>query len=154
MRSLLRKFSFVRLLLLCILLEVYHLLRQELGVNYIFQTGSVSYANEYGTTQQDLLQIGRASYTNEYGTAQPDVVQKWQDQTSNNKPHHIIVVPYRNREDNLKQFIEYMGPYLSHNFASDTLSLFIVEQAENEPFNRGFLFNVALNELRQSNPAT
>ena len=130
-----RKFSFVRLLFLCILLEVHHLLRQELSVSQIFQTGRVSYANEYGTVQ-------------------PDLVQKGQDQTSNNKPHHVIVVPYRNREANLKQFIEYMGPYLSHNFASDTLSLFIVEQAENEPFNRGFLFNVALNELRQSNPAT
>jgi exopolysaccharide biosynthesis predicted pyruvyltransferase EpsI len=130
-----RKFSFVRLLFLCILLEVHHLLRQELSVSQIFQTGRVSYANEYGTVQ-------------------PDLVQKGQDQTSNNKPHHVIVVPYRNREANLKQFIEYMGPYLSRNFASDTFSLFIVEQADSEPFNRGFLFNVGLNELRESNPAT
>jgi hypothetical protein len=46
-----------------------------------------------------------------------------------------IIVPYRNREDHLKQFIPHMNKYLPD------AKIVIVEQADNKPFNRGKLIN-------------
>ncbi len=55
-----------------------------------------------------------------------------------------IVVPYRNREQHLSQFV----PHLSAYFARDKLDkeinyqVVIVEQANEKPFNRGALLNI------------
>lgn len=45
----------------------------------------------------------------------------------------LVVVPYRNREEHLKEFIEAMAQF----------EILIVEQAQGKPFNRAKLFNVA-----------
>lgn len=47
-----------------------------------------------------------------------------------------IIVPYRDREENLKQFIPHMNKYLPE------AEIFIVEQADGKPFNRGKLLNI------------
>lgn len=70
------------------------------------------------------------------------------------RPHHAIVVPFRNRTSHLEQFIAYMGPYLKRNFPHDDFSLYVMEQADNDHFNRGFLFNAGLTLLHQQMPAT
>ena len=62
--------SFAYLFLLFILLEVHNLLRRELDVSPLVQTGRVGNAHDYGTAQQHLVQIGRVSYANQYGTVQ------------------------------------------------------------------------------------
>jgi beta-1,4-galactosyltransferase 4 len=52
-----------------------------------------------------------------------------------------IVVPYRNREDQLEQFIPHMNKYLPE------AKIVIVEQADDKPFNRARLINVGFLEF-------
>lgn len=51
-----------------------------------------------------------------------------------------IIVPYRDREDHLKEFIPHMNKYLPD------AKIVIVEQADEKPFNRGKLLNVGFLE--------
>ncbi len=49
-----------------------------------------------------------------------------------------IIVPYRNREEHLKQFIPYMK-----NFLKDVpYHIYVIEQTDEKPFNRGSLLNI------------
>ena len=51
-----------------------------------------------------------------------------------------LIVPYRNREEHLKQFLPYMKDYLEkQNIAYEII---IVEQKDNRPFNRAKLMNI------------
>ena len=51
-----------------------------------------------------------------------------------------IIVPYRDREEHLEQFIPYMKGYLTKKGFS--FDFYIVEQEEGKPFNRGMLLNI------------
>lgn len=51
-----------------------------------------------------------------------------------------IVVPYRNRENHLKQFVPHMEEFLSRSIT--TFKMFFIEQADDKPFNRGKLINI------------
>ena len=51
-----------------------------------------------------------------------------------------IIVPYRDREEHLKQFIPYMKGYLNRKGFS--FDFYIIEQEDGKPFNRGKLLNV------------
>lgn len=55
-----------------------------------------------------------------------------------------VVVPYRNREEHLKEFIPYMEKYLSDEEID--YQILIVEQDEKKPFNRAKLLNVGFKE--------
>ncbi len=55
-----------------------------------------------------------------------------------------IVVPYRNREEHLKSFIPHMEKFLSEDEIE--YSIFIIEQADDKPFNRAKLLNVGFKE--------
>jgi predicted glycosyltransferase involved in capsule biosynthesis len=59
-----------------------------------------------------------------------------------------IVVPYRNREEHLGKFIPSMESYLSNK--EFTYRIFIVEQGDDKPFNRGKLLNVGFAESKES----
>jgi hypothetical protein len=58
-----------------------------------------------------------------------------------------IVVPYRNREEHLAEFIPYMENYLSQN--QIPFRIYIVEQSGSAPFNRGKLCNIGFDLSRQ-----
>lgn len=51
-----------------------------------------------------------------------------------------IIVPYRDREEHLKQFIPHMNMYLPD------ANIVIVEQTDEKPFNRGKLINIGFLE--------
>lgn len=51
-----------------------------------------------------------------------------------------IIVPYRDREDHLAQFIPHMNKYIPD------AKIVIVEQADEKPFNRGKLLNIGFLE--------
>ena len=53
-----------------------------------------------------------------------------------------IVVPYRNREAHLATFLPYMKQFLNIDETRMDIVILIVEQADNLPFNRGWLLNV------------
>jgi len=55
-----------------------------------------------------------------------------------------VIVPYRNREEHLKEFIPYMEKIL--NDEDMPFEIFIIEQADNKPFNRAKLLNVGFSE--------
>lgn len=56
-----------------------------------------------------------------------------------------IIVPYRNREDHLKQFIPHMNKYVPD------AKIIVVEQAGSGPFNRGRLLNIGFLEYPDAN---
>lgn len=58
-----------------------------------------------------------------------------------------IIVPYRDRASQLEKFSLYI-----HQFLPDQLieySLFIIEQADDKPFNRAKLFNIGVEEINK-----
>ena len=60
---------------------------------------------------------------------------------------HAVIVPYRDRSYHLTEFIDYMSAFFKRNFPEDDFSLWIIEQDDNELFNRGFLTNVGLSHI-------
>lgn len=52
----------------------------------------------------------------------------------------LLIVPYRNRESHLKQFIEHYKDF----------DVLVVEQANKELFNRGKLLNIGFNESKDN----
>jgi hypothetical protein len=58
--------------------------------------------------------------------------------------HHIILIPYRKREEHLKYFIENTVPLLKKYL--ENLKIVIIEQCNNKLFNRGMLLNIGFNE--------
>ncbi len=55
-----------------------------------------------------------------------------------------IVVPYRDREEHLRSFLQHLHPVLMRQGIE--YQIFLVEQAGSEPFNRGTLSNVGFLE--------
>jgi len=59
---------------------------------------------------------------------------------------NILVIPYRNREKQLKYFIHHTVPHIK-KYLPNT-KVVVVEQAEGKPFNRGKLLNVIFKEYK------
>lgn len=57
----------------------------------------------------------------------------------------VIVVPYRNRLEHLKQFV----PALEKHFENKKIKIVIVEQTDEQPFNRGKLLNIGYDLCKQ-----
>jgi len=57
-----------------------------------------------------------------------------------------VVVPYRNREEHLKEFVPKMETYLTRKGID--FVIIIVEQDHNQPFNRGALCNIGYKEAK------
>ena len=55
-----------------------------------------------------------------------------------------IIVPYKNRESQLKVFLKHMHPILQRQ--NINYRLFVIEQNDTNPFNRAKLFNVGYSE--------
>jgi N-terminal domain of galactosyltransferase/N-terminal region of glycosyl transferase group 7 len=68
--------------------------------------------------------------------------------------HHAIVIPYRERLENARVFISFMGSYLTRNFPNETFSVYFVVQVDSGLFSRGFLLNAGLNEIKRTRPET
>lgn len=65
------------------------------------------------------------------------------DRNKNQKKKLAIIVPYRNRESHLNVFIPYMEEYLGDKV---DYKIFVIEQKDSNPFNRGKLLNVGFKE--------
>lgn len=61
-----------------------------------------------------------------------------------------VIIPYRNREEQLKAFLHHIHPFLQKQLLK--YSIFIVEQTSEKPFNRGKLFNVGFIEATKIHP--
>jgi len=60
-----------------------------------------------------------------------------------------IIVPYRNREEHLKQFVPFMTNFLNTNI-SCPFTIVVVEQANQEKFNRGTLINIGFDLIKNN----
>jgi hypothetical protein len=67
---------------------------------------------------------------------------------------HAILIPYRNREVHLKTLTKKLGDYLQKHFENSDFSLWIIEQDNDELFNRGWLANIGLAEILKYQPET
>jgi xylosylprotein 4-beta-galactosyltransferase len=59
-----------------------------------------------------------------------------------------IIVPYRNRAKHLIKFAPYITKYLNNQ--NINFKIFVIEQIEDKPFNKGLLFNVGVKLLDDS----
>jgi hypothetical protein len=57
-----------------------------------------------------------------------------------------VIVPYRNRQEHLEQFVPYMESVLKYE--EIPFEIFIIEQSDDKPFNRAKLLNVGFNEAK------
>ena len=57
------------------------------------------------------------------------------------KERLTVLIPYRNREENLKIFIPYFRNFMKKFFMDINYDIIIIEQGNNKPFNKGILFN-------------
>ena len=60
-----------------------------------------------------------------------------------------IVLPYRDRLENLNQWLFNMNPFLQRQKLD--YSIFVVEQMYDHPFNKGILMNAAFKEIMLGN---
>ncbi|CAH1784053.1 unnamed protein product [Owenia fusiformis] len=61
-----------------------------------------------------------------------------------------VLVPYRDRKENLKIFLNHMHPFLQHQQID--YGVYIIEQGNTKNFNRGKLFNVGVVEVLKLEP--
>ena len=69
---------------------------------------------------------------------------------------HAILIPYRDREYHLQNLTQHLNRYFQRHFNSskDEFSLWIIEQANDDVFNKGWLGNVGLKEIMKAQPDT
>ena len=65
------------------------------------------------------------------------------------KPRHrvAIIVPYRDREKNLKLFLNHLHPFLMRQQID--YGIFLIEPVANVKFNRGLLMNIGYAEVNK-----
>lgn len=59
-----------------------------------------------------------------------------------------VIVPYRNRPDQLDKFINYLFEYL-RNTSLEFFNIYVVEQKDNKDFNKGCLLNIGFLETHR-----
>jgi len=70
-------------------------------------------------------------------------------------PHTVFIVPYRNREENKKQFEEYLSSVKTYNkWDDDSVKVFYIHQKDDRPFNRGGIKNIGFFIIRRMYPET
>ena len=68
-------------------------------------------------------------------------------------PHTIFIVPYRDREENKKQFEIFFYHLKIHNkWTDDDVKLFYAHQKDNRPFNRGAMKNIGFIAMTHQYP--
>ena len=65
---------------------------------------------------------------------------------------NAILVPFRDRENELKHFVPYMHQYLQKTHPDLTYQIFILEQTQNFKFNRAMLLNIGYLYVKENYP--
>ncbi|XP_052283583.1 beta-1,4-galactosyltransferase 1-like [Dreissena polymorpha] len=116
-------------------------------------TGPVTTSNTTNSSYQGTESTKQRVTVSQISTAKPPST------TSNNtnssyqekspclsKEGVAIVVPYRNREEHLRVFIEEIVPFIQRQNIS--FHIFIIEQSQKAGFNRAKLFNIGFKESK------
>jgi hypothetical protein len=66
---------------------------------------------------------------------------------------HIIIIPYRNRLEQLNKWIRHMYTYFNNHLGNNNYLIYIINQSNNiQMFNKGALINIAFLEIKKNNP--
>jgi hypothetical protein len=75
------------------------------------------------------------------------------DSRNNNKPpSHIFIIPYRDRENELIDWINNMTIYLDSQLGESVYEVYVVHQNDSKLFNRGALCNIGFLEAKKKYP--
>ena len=106
-----------------------------------------------------LSTTNTSSFTTTTTSDQAPSAQASSDQSpsaraSSEPEHHALVVPYRDRPKHLQVFLDHMGPWFESHYPDKQFSIWIVEQDDNDLFNRAWLGNVGITEIIKHQPNT
>ena len=79
-----------------------------------------------------------------YNFCRKDTVENY-----GNKNNLVIILPVRNREENLKEYLEKMIPIF--NYQNIDYKIFVIEQSKNNRFNKGKINNIGFLEALKEN---
>jgi hypothetical protein len=81
--------------------------------------------------------------------SKPKPVIKSQEQLLEQSKDSILylIIPYRDRQEQLQTFIPYMHKYL--HFHKITFKIIVVEQSDTDLFNKGVLYNIAIKYIKE-----
>lgn len=75
--------------------------------------------------------------------------------TPQTTPHTIFLIPYRNREEHKKQFLNYLEGVKKHNKWNDNeVKEYFIHQCDSRPFNRGAIKNIGFLFVKNLYPKT
>ena len=78
----------------------------------------------------------------------PPVVKKEKEKK---KEKLAVIVPYRDRRSHLNTFVPYLLSYFEKTQKDIYISLYVIEQKDDKPFNRGKLLNVGFDIAKKDN---
>ena len=98
---------------------------------------------EFGVTEENLYFLSQNLMVNHGGW--------WSPVNCTSKYRVNIIVPYRNREAQLRTFLHYFHRFLQHQEIEYRIA--VVEQNNDKQFNRAKLFNIGFVEMEKHFPA-
>lgn len=84
-------------------------------------------------------------YNYNIGNYRQTTSSRWTPNNCRSRHRVAILIPYKNREDNLNYFLTHMHPFLQRQELE--YQIFVVEQSRNQPFNKGVLMNAGFLEI-------
>jgi len=91
------------------------------------------------------------SFKGSFQSARREPSRNETEQSDTKKDHVAIIVPYRNRPLQLYQFLAFMPTFLRRKKQLH-FRIYIVNQTDEFPFNRGMLLNAGFKEAQMENP--
>ena len=97
------------------------------------------YPSNFNATDSDEFHsLGKGSY---YRMS----TGRWMPTLCRSRHRVAIIIPYKNRLDNLNHFLNHMHPFLQRQELE--YQIFVVEQANDQLFNKGILMNAGFLEI-------
>jgi hypothetical protein len=72
--------------------------------------------------------------------------------SENNDISHIFIIPYRDRENELADWINNMSIYLDNQLGKRSYEVYVIQQNDKKLFNRGALCNIGFLEAKRKYP--
>lgn len=86
---------------------------------------------------------------------QPKDTQLPQTRPSQTTPHIVFIVPYRDREDDKKNFLQsFQNSKQHYQWSDEDVKVFFIHQQDTRPFNRGAMKNIGFHVVKNKYPET
>jgi hypothetical protein len=98
------------------------------------------YPENFSATEPELYAFNKGNYMR-------SASGRWRPALCQARHRVAIIIPYKNRLDNLNYFLTHMHPFLQRQELE--YQVFVVEQANDQLFNKGILMNAGFLEIMQ-----